>query len=811
MYRTGDINQGKRRGVGLSDLHEILSGIDPSALDYGDWVAVGMGIKHEGGTAEDWATWSARGSDKYKEGECQSKWAGFKGSGTPVTLGTLIEFAKRNGWSPSRVESHHQTHDWDSIVNNPNESDVGWVAPTEVEVPKDGAWDPADDIRRYLSTLFDTADHVGYVVDSYEADDGRRLPKKGSYSKTAGELLEELSRYNGDMGMVFGETDPEVGAWIRFNALDGKGVCGENVTSYRYALVEADTIDIEKQAAMYKELELPIATLVHSGKRSLHAVVRIDAVSKEEYRGRVNYLYSVCKDRGLDLDTQNKDPSRLSRMPGVMRGGKKQFLVGVNQGKESWEAWKKSIEEANDDLPEFESLVDTYNDLPDLAPALIEGLLRMGHKMMVAGPSKAGKSWLLMQLALAVAEGGEWLGWPCKQGKVLYVNLEIDRASFLHRTKILYEGLGWAPENIKNLDIWNLRGHATPMDQLAPKLIRRAKKRDYAMIIIDPIYKVITGDENAADKMAYFCNQFDTICKQLKSAVVYCHHHSKGGQGQKSAQDRGSGSGVFARDPDVLVDLTQVMVTDGMRKAMTDHCLIGAASRLMNKINQGWQSKFSQDDLLSPKIILEYSRGQIPNLDDLMRPLRDKLAYSTGWRIEGILREFAPMAPRELWFRHPFHTLEGAEYLVDAKIEGEEAPWKAEYRAKAEIKTQHKDQILNAFNQISPHNPDGPVSMEALTGACGLTEEQVTSWLKGGKGLALCSDNNIRSGPTAKLFETGEHLEFCLKDGDTATIATVMDRLGKGRSTAHKAIDGHPGYERKDGIVTRVNLEGEKK
>ena len=34
------------------------------------------------------------------------------------------------------------------------------------------------------------------------------------------------------------------------------------------------------------------------------------------------------------------------------------------------------------------------------------------------------------------------------------------------------------------------------MDKLAPKLIRRAQKKGYAAVMIDPIYKVITGDEN---------------------------------------------------------------------------------------------------------------------------------------------------------------------------------------------------------------------------------------------------------------------------------------------------------------------------
>ena len=71
------------------------------------------------------------------------------------------------------------------------------------------------------------------------------------------------------------------------------------------------------------------------------------------------------------------------------------------------------------------------------------------------------------------------------------------------------------------------------MDQLAPRLIHRARDKGYSAVIIDPIYKVITGDENSADEMAAFCNQFDRVAEQLGTAVIYCHHHSKGAQGGK--------------------------------------------------------------------------------------------------------------------------------------------------------------------------------------------------------------------------------------------------------------------------------------
>ena len=110
--------------------------------------------------------------------------------------------------------------------------------------------------------------------------------------------------------------------------------------------------------------------------------------------------------------------------------------------------------------------------------------------MLVAGPSKAGKSYSLIELVIAIAEGKDWIGFQCAQGKVMYVNLELDRASCLHRFRDVYEALRLPPKNLGNIDIWNLRGKSVPMDKLAPKLIRRAAKKDYIAIVIDPIYKL---------------------------------------------------------------------------------------------------------------------------------------------------------------------------------------------------------------------------------------------------------------------------------------------------------------------------------
>lgn len=582
-------------------------------------------------------------------------------------------------WDHSKAHVPDRAFDWDDPIGGGEYQiiDPRWVESVETVEPD--TWDPMAQVSEYLTTLFSSEEYVGYVTQSWEKD-GRRLPSRGNYDRTAGELLEELARYR-DLGAVFGDIDPEVGAWIRFNPLDGQGIRDSNVTDFRFALVESDDMPIDQQRGVYEQLELPIAALVHSGNKSLHAIVRIDADSLVEYKRRVDMLYEVCGKNGLSIDRQNRNPSRLSRLPGCERCGRRQFLVATNIGKPSWAEWEDWIEAVNDDLPDPESLAAEWDNLPPLADPLIDGVLRQGHKMLVCGPSKSGKSFLLIQLCAAIAEGREWLGWQCTQGRVLYVNLELDRASCLHRFRDVYHALGWQPANLPSIDIWNLRGQAVPMDRLAPKLIRRALKKQYAAVVIDPIYKVITGDENSAEKMAAFCNQFDRVCHELKAAVIYCHHHSKGAQGGKRSMDRASGSGVFARDPDALLDLIELVVSDDLRKQQENAAVCKLVAGQLDAMLSGWREKASDDDLLSEVQMRalasrllgdRYNHAVLP----LVFPVRQHVASRSAWRVEGTFREYPQSKPVNCWFSHPRHLADVDGVLQDANPPGDEPPWK---------------------------------------------------------------------------------------------------------------------------------------
>lgn len=710
------------------DLITLLDYIDPAFLSYQEWVNVGMALKYEGYTASDWDEWSRRDPARYHPGECFKKWTSFEGTANPVTGATITQMAKDAGWVPRSADREERELGWDDEIAGGDYVvvDKNWIEGKEIHEP--AVWNPVQQLTTYLSTLFEASENVGYVVDTWQNEEGKYLPTKGAWDRTAGELIQLLNQCNGDLGSVLGDYKPEAGAWIRFNPLDGRGVKNENVSEFRYALVESDTMDIEKQNAIMRELELPIAVMVYSGGKSLHAIVRIEAANYDEYRKRVDYLYNVCKKNGLNIDNQNRNPSRLSRMPGIERNGKKQFIVDTNIGKASWAEWHEWIEGVNDDLPDPESLTDFWDHMPELAPPLIHGVLRQGHKMLMAGPSKAGKSFALIELSIAIAEGDKWMGWQCTQGKVLYVNLELDRASCLHRFRDVYTALGLPPRNIGKIDIWNLRGKSVPMDKLAPKLIRRAAKKGYIAVIIDPIYKVLTGDENSADQMAHFTNQFDKIATELGASVIYCHHHSKGAQGGKKSMDRASGSGVFARDPDALIDLVELDVTEALLKQEENKAICAMYKRLFEQHNPAYlQEHVSQDDELSAKAMEDHAKRAMPHVMTNIMPTIEQVLKSvkgrSAWRVEGTLREYAKFEPVNMWFQYPIHRVDDAGSLKDIEPEGEAPAWKKAFSKKKkpeDAKKERKESLETAFEACSIEDK---VTLKSIAEYMGVTEK----------------------------------------------------------------------------------------
>ena len=209
------------------------------------------------------------------------------------------------------------------------------------------------------------------------------------------------------------------------------------------------------------------------------------------------------------------------------------------------------------ELPPVKSGTALANDSSVVPPSeVVEGLVSRATKAVIAAVSKAGKTWFQLFLAVCVATGKSFLGFRTVKGPVLFINLEIPEAFLKERLVAIMSKLGIT--DCGQLDIWNLRGKITNYEDLVAYILKEAAGKGYVMIIIDPYYKLLNGQsENTASAVSKFVIALEKIAEKTGAAVVYSHHFAKGNSKKKSAIDRMSGSGVFARDADTMILLTE--------------------------------------------------------------------------------------------------------------------------------------------------------------------------------------------------------------------------------------------------------------
>jgi hypothetical protein len=208
-------------------------------------------------------------------------------------------------------------------------------------------------------------------------------------------------------------------------------------------------------------------------------------------------------------------------------------------------------------LPPILDAADFLATPIDPPAELVAGILHTGSKLAFGGSSKSFKTWTLLDLAISVATGADWLGFSTAQGKVLFVNFEIQphawqqRIAAVARAKEITLKAG-------AIHLWNLRGHAADFKTLIPKIIERIRRESFALIILDPIYKLYGNtDENSAGNVALLLNSLEKLATETGAAIAFGAHFAKGNAASKEAIDRISGSGVFARDPDSLLIFTK--------------------------------------------------------------------------------------------------------------------------------------------------------------------------------------------------------------------------------------------------------------
>jgi len=407
----------------------------------------------------------------------------------------------------------------------------------------------ANQFEIFVRSCFEPTDVLSIAPGTPDPDSGRVMPEHAGVNLFSRDAWIERAASRGGIARVFSSRH---GLFIRINPVRaGAGGNDRDVTTLRHVLVESDALPKPEQERQLRASGLPISALIDSGGKSIHAWIRVDARTREEFDARRERIWTSLP--GFQIDTANKNPARFSRCPGGLRNDTVQRLLAVKIGAASYADWDADHKDRGGIVAVSDFLAQDEAD----PIQIIDGILFRGGKMVLAAPSKARKTWNVTDLAISVALGQPWCGFATTCVPVIYINLEIAPFSYRKRIKIICNGRGFPQAQLTRFFLWNRRGRDNEITELVACLRRYIARLGIGLIIIDPIYKTYGDrDENSNSEMAQVMNELERLAQEVNAAILIAAHFPKGNLASRDAMDRIAGASVFGRDPDTLLIMT---------------------------------------------------------------------------------------------------------------------------------------------------------------------------------------------------------------------------------------------------------------
>ena len=432
---------------------------------------------------------------------------------------------------------------------------------------------PMDDgFVRMIDACFQPDEFVS-IAPVAESDEGEAVPRRG-VTFTAAEWKAKVMK-KGGIDRVFGT---KLGLFVRINPMVKDGATNEEVAIFRHVLVEFDrdqegkSIPKEEQYHAVMASGMPVSALIDSGNKSLHAWVRVDAPDEKEYKRRVAIIWDWFA--GLNLDKQNRNPSRLSRCPDGRRTVdgevRHQRLLALRFGAESWAAWETTQAAPDEDSLMPISRLAAYDTSHDPNNLLGKRWLCRGGSLVVVGQSGIGKSSLCMQLMILWALGLPAFNiTPVAPLRSVLIQAENDIGDLAEMYQGVRQGMGITPEQETILDerIFIYRDTTRTGADFVAAASALVDRHKPDLVWADPLLNYI-GDEISEQRVIseFCCKLLNAV--SLRTGVVWCllHHTGKPSKDPKAASHwtasdlaySGLGSSAltnWARETAVLVRL----------------------------------------------------------------------------------------------------------------------------------------------------------------------------------------------------------------------------------------------------------------
>jgi len=170
---------------------------------------------------------------------------------------------------------------------------------------------------------------------------------------------------------------------------------------------------------------------------------------------------------------------------------------------------------------------------------VVENLIPLRSLTMIAGYPASFKTWLMLDLAVKIAQGEKFLGhFDTEKMKVLLIDEENGKRLLQTRIKEITE--------LTNLDIEFLSFRGFRLDK-SSFIINYCKEKQIGLIMMDSLIRIHNQkDENSSIEMAKLFDEFKKF-KKSDITVIFSHHNRKAGsKPSNSAEDIRGSSELFA-------------------------------------------------------------------------------------------------------------------------------------------------------------------------------------------------------------------------------------------------------------------------
>jgi archaellum biogenesis ATPase FlaH len=440
----------------------------------------------------------------------------------------------------------------------PQEHARWWLGTLEMTQERFSALSPTllpetkqDRLNRLLDALYAETESLN-IVCAYTEHEGKASPSGAGKTLTREGWKEWVGRD--------GIPQSKAGAWMRPNPTkpsgsgSGGAITDDDITDYRFLLVESDELPIEIQLALFSKFKLPIAAVLLSGGKSVHAWVRIACKDKDSYAATAKRVLGSLVQFGFD--PINKNASRLSRLAGASRqigalNSGEQTLLWLNDVPQAFGEKELVLFESHLELPLIEEkpLKQVLSDASTryeeifqnrgrlgIATGIAEfdhdsGGLKNGQMTIIAAETGIGKTTLAMNMVNAALHAG--VG-------VAMFSMEMDRDEICDQLVAMNCGVNRNVFNTGNfseqdvqkitamthqlseMPLWIFDEPVQTTSQIRSRTFQLSEENKIGLVVIDYIQftSVMDTRDSREQQIAGISRAIRSLAKEAKKPVV---------------------------------------------------------------------------------------------------------------------------------------------------------------------------------------------------------------------------------------------------------------------------------------------------